>query len=226
MDWLTPDILKPWIDLVVVYGWTLVLFCSFLYFWIKIANWYITKIMKQSSKAEIEQIRKYNIEIDAEENEKSIAKMRAVQMYLSENAEEVFKLGIDQVNVWVNHNGTRIGKFHFIYYSLIAEIMNSGVRSFAENKLTHSQLPYYVFADYENDIEKYGSTFRQAEQLTGTRAALANDFWAKSIYWVPLKGIRGNKIDGIIFFSAMRKPLKNPPEVSYIADDIRWLLLS
>lgn len=50
--------------------------------------------------------------------------MRSIQKYLEDHATELFALGVDRVNVWVNHNGTRIGKFHFIFYSLIAEIVN------------------------------------------------------------------------------------------------------
>ncbi len=218
--------MKPWIDLVVVYGGTLILFSFMLIIAVRIAWARMEIYIETMARPQIEQIRKINLDIDAEENEKSINKMRAIQMYLDENAEDIFAKGIDRVNVWVNHNGTRIGKFHFIFYSLIAEAVNSGAKGFGNSKISPTKLPYYVFADYENEISKNGFVFKQATDLSGTPAAIARDFGSKTIFGLPIRGIREGKMDGILFFSSVREELKKIPEVGRIADDIRALLIS
>lgn len=134
-------------------------------------------------------------------------------------------MGIDRVNVWLNHNGTRIGKFHFIFYSLIAEIVNEGAKGFGNSKIQPSKLPYYIFADYEAEISKNGFVFKQFKELKGTAAAIAKDFVTKTVYGLPVHSINGQKIEGIIFFSSVRDEIKEIPAVTHIANDVRALLV-
>lgn len=133
---------------------------------------------------------------------------------------------MDRVNVWINHNGTRIGDFHFIFYSLIAELVNEGSKSFANSRISPEKLPYYVFADYEKEIAKNGFVFKQAKDLTGAAAAIAKDYGTKTLYGLPVYGIREGKVDGIIFFSSTGKEMEEVPKVARYAEDIRALLIS
>lgn len=222
---MSPNEIKPWIDLIVTYGGTLVLFSAFIYFAIRWAAVKFNMFAQIAKRAEVENVRKINSEIDREENEKSLAKMRAVQLYLSNNMEEIFEKGIDSVNVWLNHNGTRIGKFHFIFYSLIAEVVNDGAKGFGNSKIQPSKLPYYIFADYEEEIMKKGFVFKHFEDLKSTPKAIAKDFGTKSVFGLPIKSISGQKIDGIIFFSAVRDKFEDVPNVQRIADDVRAILV-
>lgn len=222
----SPDTIKPWIDLVIVYGGTLVLFSIFLALLVRVAWWKVNAYIESASRPQIEKIRRIHQEIDAEENEKSIAKMRAIQMYLEEHSDEIFTKGIDRVNVWVNHNGTRAGKFHFIFYSLIAEVVNDGVKGFGNGRISPDKLPYYIFADYENEISKNGYVFKHSRELSGTPAAVAKDVGTKTVYGLPITGIRDGKMDGIIFFSSATVEMKEIPCVDRLANDVRALLIS
>lgn len=88
-----------------------------------------TKFFKDEAKI----ARKYNLEQDEKENQESKSKLKTLQIYLEENQERIYAKGIDRVSVWLNHNGTRNGKIHFIFYSLIAEISKRGLQKHIEN---------------------------------------------------------------------------------------------
>lgn len=222
---LEPNFLKPWFDLLTVYGGTTVLFCSFLYFWIRYMNYVFEGILEKKWKGSIKKVREIHEQLDKEENDRSKQQMRSIQKYLEDHAPELFSMGVDRVNVWVNHNGTRIGKFHFIFYSLIAEIVNRWAKSFGYSHLQWGHLPYYIFSDYEDEINRAGFVFRQREEFTGAAKAMAEDFGTLTLYWVPLNSINGSSVSGILFFSAVHSPLKEIPNVEIHAANIRALLI-
>lgn len=109
---------------------------------------------KYFAKQKAEIYRKYNAEKDEAENRESKERLKKLQLYLEENMERINEKGIDRVSVWLNHNGMRNGKIHFIFYSLIAEISRQGLQKMIENPVGNQKLPYYVFADYEEMIIK------------------------------------------------------------------------
>lgn len=74
-------------------------------------------------KESVQKARELNAEIDERENLESRIRLKSLQLYLEEKKEYIFSLGIDRTNVWINHNGMRNGKIHFIFYSLVAEIV-------------------------------------------------------------------------------------------------------
>ena len=113
---------------------------------------YIDQRYFAKEKAEI--YRKYNAEKDEAENKESKERLKRLQLYLEENKERINNKGIDRVSVWLNHNGMRNGKIHFIFYSLIAEISKQGLQKMIENPVGNQKLPYYVFADYEEMVIK------------------------------------------------------------------------
>lgn len=86
----SPNTLKPWIDLIVVYGGTLVVFSAMLYFGLRYANFYLDLMISKNGRTSIEKIRDIHEDIDKEENERSRAQMRAIQKYLDDQAEYIF----------------------------------------------------------------------------------------------------------------------------------------
>lgn len=221
----SPNTLKPWIDLIIVYGGTLVIFSAMLYFWLRYADFYFDLMVNRNGRKGIEKIREIHEDIDKEENERSRAQMRAIQKYLDDQSEYIFSQWVDRVNVWVNHNGTRAGKFHFIFYSLIAELVNVWVKWFGYSSIHPWRLPYYVFADYEEEISQRWFVFKNDNELIGTPLAIAKDFWTKTVYGLPLSSINGMKVSGIIFFTSVHTHMESIPNVENIANDVRALLI-
>ena len=221
----SPNTLKPWIDLIIVYGGTLVIFSAMLYFWLRYADFYFDLMVNRNGRKGIEKIREIHEDIDKEENERSRVQMRSIQKYLDEQAEYIFAQWVDRVNVWVNHNGTRAGKFHFIFYSLIAELVNTWVKWFGYSNIQPGRLPYYVFADYEEEISNRWFVFKHDYELKWTPLAIAKDFWTKTVYWLPLSSINGMKVSWIIFFTSVHHSMEEIPNIDNIANDVRALLI-
>ena len=80
----------------------------------------------------VEKTREINRQLDEQENFESKQKIKSVQSYLNEKSQELTDKGVDRVSVWINHNGMRNGKIHFIFYSLIAEYSASGLQKFTD----------------------------------------------------------------------------------------------
>jgi len=138
-------------------------------------------------------IREYNMTQDQEENVESKQKLKSLQLYLEDNQQRIYEKGIDRVSVWLNHNGTRNGKIHFIFYSLIAEISRRGLQRFIENPVGNQKLPYYVFADYEEFIiNQNGPVFFQdvKKELNGAAASIAEDLGTKSLLVAPIYNLK------------------------------------
>lgn len=221
----SPNTLKPWIDLIVVYGGTLVMFSAMLFFGLRYANFYLDIVISRNWRKWVEKIREIHEDIDKEENERSRAQMRAIQKYLDDQSDAIFAQWVDRVNVWVNHNGTRAGKFHFIFYSLIAELVNIWVKWFGYSNIQPGRLPYYIFADYEEEISNRWFVFKHDYELKWTPLAIARDFWTKTVYGLPLSSINGVKVSWIIFFTSVHSHMESIPNIDNIANDVRALLI-
>lgn len=185
---------------------------------------YIDQKFFAKSKAEI--YRQYNADKDEAENIESKERLKKLQLYLEDNRERLANKGIDRVNVWLNHNGMRNGKIHFIFYSLIAEISKQGLQKIMENPIGSQKLPYYVFADYEELIIKanWPAFIKNALELKGAAGQIANDLWTKSLIVAPIYNLRGG-IDGLIFFSSVFEYLQEKPKLDNIIIDIRTLFI-
>lgn len=175
----------------------------------------------------VQKTREIHAKIGEEENKKSKARLKKLQLYLEEHWEEIFSTGVDRVSVWLNHNGMRNWKIHFIFYSLVAEITKQGLVKAAENPIGNQKLPYYIFADYEERLMSEGSFFIRdtKEELKGASRSIASDLGTKSMVCSPILSLGGN-IDGIIFFSSAYQGLDERPNLQKISDDIRILFIS
>ncbi len=183
---------------------------------------------KYFAKQKAEVYRKYNADKDEEENRESKERLKKLQLYLEENSERIFNKGIDRVSVWLNHNGMRNGKIHFIFYSLIAEITKQGLQKFMENPIGSQKLPYYVFADYEEMIIKQNwPVFIKSviDELKGASGSISKDLWTKSLIVAPIYNLRGG-IDGLIFFSSVFTHLEDKPKLDNLILDIRALFIA
>lgn len=87
---------------------------------------------KYFSKINTERTREVNRQLDEQENEESKMKIKGVQNYLNDRSADLEAMGIDRTSVWINHNGMRNGKIHFIFYSLIAEFSAPGLQRFTD----------------------------------------------------------------------------------------------
>lgn len=186
---------------------------------------YIDQRYFAKEKAEI--YRKYNAEKDEQENRESKERLKNLQLYLEENRERIQNKGIDRVSVWLNHNGMRNGKIHFIFYSLIAEISRQWLQKMIESPVWSQKLPYYVFADYEEFITKanWPAFIKNApEELQGAAKGICKDLWTKSLIVAPIYNLRGG-IDGLIFFSSVFETLTEMPKLDNIIIDIRSLFI-
>lgn len=181
---------------------------------------------KYFAKQKAEIYRKYNAEKDEAENRESKERLKKLQLYLEENMERINEKGIDRVSVWLNHNGMRNGKIHFIFYSLIAEISRQGLQKMIENPVGNQKLPYYVFADYEEMIIKqnWPVFIQEAKELSGAAGGIAADLGTKSLIVAPIYNLRGG-IDGLIFFSSVFEYLKEKPKLDNLIIDIRALFI-
>lgn len=179
-------------------------------------------------KQKAETFRQYNTEKDELENKESKTRLKKLQLYLEENIENINNKGIDRVSVWLNHNGMRNGKIHFIFYSLIAEITKHWLEKTIENPIWSQKLPYYVFADYEEMVIKANWPVfisNTEKELKGTAKSIAEDFWTKSIIIAPIYNLKWG-IDGLIFFSSVFKYLQEKPELDDLIIDIRSLFIT
>lgn len=86
----SPDLLKQWIDLFVVYGGTLVIFTFIILLVVRLAWAKADSYIESMRRPNVEKIRKIHQEIDAEENENSTRKIKAIQLYLEENMNAIF----------------------------------------------------------------------------------------------------------------------------------------
>lgn len=147
---------------------------------------------KYFSKNDIQKQRDLHAEIDEQENRESKMRLKNLQLYLEEHGEEIFSLGIDRVSVWLNHNGMRNGKIHFIFYSLVAEITKQGLQKVTENPVGNQKLPYYIFADYEDRLMHEGSFFvkNAKEELKGASRSIASDLGTKSMLCMPILNLK------------------------------------
>lgn len=107
---------------------------------------------KWFSEINTEKVRETNRKLDEQENEESKLKIKSVQAYLNDRSDELKAMGVDRTSVWINHNGMRNGKIHFIFYSLIAEFSAMGLQRFTDSQIGSQKLPYYIFAEYEEMI--------------------------------------------------------------------------
>jgi hypothetical protein len=86
----SPDLLKQWIDLVVVYGGTLVIFTFIILIVVRVSWAKVDSYIESLNRPNVEKLRKIHQEIDAEENENSTRKIKAIQLYLEENMNMIF----------------------------------------------------------------------------------------------------------------------------------------
>lgn len=182
---------------------------------------------KYFAKNRAEIYRKYNADTDEEENKESKERLRKLQLYLEENRQRINEKGIDRVSVWLNHNGMRNGKIHFIFYSLIAEISRVGLQKMIENPVGNQKMPYYVFADYEELVikENWPAFITNANvELQGAAKNIAADLGTKSLIVAPIYNFKWG-IDGLIFFSSVFEYLQEKPKLDNIIIDIRTLFI-
>ncbi len=202
------------------FGFSTVFMAGVLFFLYK----YIDQKFFVKQKAEV--FRQYNADKDETENRESKERLKKLQLYLEENRERINEKGIDRVSVWLNHNGMRNGKIHFIFYSLIAEISKQGLQKMIENPIGNQKLPYYVFADYEEMIIKqnWPIFIQEAKELSGAAGGIAADLGTKSLIVAPIYNLRGG-IDGLIFFSSVFEYLQEKPKLDNLIIDIRALFI-
>lgn len=175
----------------------------------------------------IEKARQMNRELDEKENEESKRMIRRIQSYLNDNSQRLNMLWIDRASVWINHNGMRNGKIHFIFYSLIAEYCAYGLSKFADTPVGSQKLPYYIFAEYEEMILQKNWIVFVSDQvaLSQTSKAIAHDQWTQSLVIAPVFNMDW-KIEWMIFFSSVYSKLQAQPEVSDMVSNIRALFIS
>jgi len=189
--------------------------------------WYKYFDKKFFSKKFVEKTRQINRDLDEKENEESKRMIKRVQTYLNWNSEKLHKMWIDRASVWINHNGMRNGKIHFIFYSLIAEFSAYWLSKFADTPVGSQKLPYYIFAEYEEMILQKKWTVFVSDQVTlsETSRAIAHDQWTQSLVIAPVYNMNW-KIEGMIFFSSVFSKLEKQPMVDYMVNDIRALFIS
>lgn len=175
----------------------------------------------------VEKTRQINRDLDEKENEESKRMIRRIQSYLNDNNQKLHKLWIDRASVWINHNGMRNGKIHFIFYSLIAEFSAYGLSKFADTPVGSQKLPYYIFAEYEEMILQRNWIVFVSDQVTlwETSKAIAHDQWTQSLVIAPVFNMKW-KIEWMIFFSSVYSKLKEQPKVDHMVNDIRALFIS
>lgn len=179
------------------------------------------------SKENIEKTREIHRQIDEQENHESKQKIKKIQAYLNEKGGELVDKSVDRVSVWINHNGMRNGKIHFIFYSLIAEYSAPWLQKFTDWPIGSQKLPYYIFAEYEEAITAEGGQVFVSDQeiLWHTSKAIASDLGTKSLVVAPICNMQG-RIDWMIFFSSVFNELDESPEVDQMVADIRAIFIS
>lgn len=207
-------IAKQLIDL----GFQSVFTAFIFYFWFNYIN---TKFFDDKN---IIKMREINNKIDERENINSKRKINNLQSYLQNKSGEIFSMWIDRVSIWLNHNWLRSWKIHFLYYSLVSEIVRPWVQSLLNNCFSTNKVPYYVFAEFENNICEKWFILKHSEELETTWFCVTKDIWTKTIYGLPIIGLNG-KIDWIIFFWGVANKIENIPNVDNIVWDVRAILV-
>jgi len=189
--------------------------------------WYKYFDKKFFSKKFVEKTRQINRDLDEKENEESKRMIKRIQSYLNDNSQKLNSLWIDRASVWINHNGMRNGKIHFIFYSLIAEYSAYWLSKFADTPVGSQKLPYYIFAEYEEMILARNWTVFVSDQIAlwETSKAIAHDQWTQSLVIAPVFNMNW-KIEGMIFFSSVYSKLTAQPEVEDMVSNIRALFIS
>jgi len=180
---------------------------------------------KLFSEENIIKIRDINERIDWEEWEQSRKKIINIQKYLEDNFSKFQEQGIDRCNIWIAHNSIKRGNFHFLYYSLIAEVVASWLELFSQHWISTEKNLHYQFAEYEDRAIWKKPSFAHIEELWQTAYAIAKDLWTKSIYIKAIYNLDW-KVDWIIFFSSVFKKIPKEPKLDKYIDNIRLLFAS
>ena len=202
--------------------WVSMVFIAFcFYFWFKRVN------KKLFNEENVKEIKKINEVIEVKENQLSKNKILNIQLYLEKQINVFEKYKIDRASVWVNHNWTRKGNFHFNYYSLINELtLWNGLKTFVSNIVKPDKVPHYVFSDYETIYnEKWYIFLKDISTVSSTMKHIADDFWTKSVYWFGLKNLDWD-IEWFVLFATVFNYLEEEPtELQQIAENIRIIFL-
>ena len=201
-------------------AWTnLVITAGVLYLAWKYAN---TKLFEEG----VKKARQINNDIEEAETNASQWKIRKIQKYLEDHKSELHEQGIDRCSLFLMHNWTRSGDFHYMYYSLVAEIQADWLETFANHKINMESIPFFTMINYEDKLKEWnGSRFSQdLTDLWPTATQIAKQLWTKSLY---IRGIYDLDWDyiGIMFISSVFEPMEERPNCRKCTENVRALLL-
>ena len=174
-----------------------------------IAYKYIDK--KFFLKDDIKKERKINDELDELEAIESKKQIEAAQEYLQDNIDNFKKMGFDRASIWQNHNGTRKGKFHFLYYSLIAEVVANGLELFSQRIANTERVSHYMFSEYERRAIGSSPHLAQLSELGQTAKNIWEDLWTKTIYVRAIYNTKG-WVDWLFLLSSVYNEVEKDPE--------------
>ena len=214
------DLIKSLAD----FGFSTIFIAGVLFFLYKYIDRRFFTTEQAQEQAKI--MREYNQELDDQKNARSKERLKTLQKYLEENQEKLHDRGVDRVSVWINHNGVRNGNIHFIFYSIVAEITGRGLSRTSDSPTGNQRLPYYVFSDFEEMVEKEGREvfIPDTSTLTGAGKNITKDLGTQSVTVVPIYNLKRG-IDGLIFFSAVFQKQFEKPELRNMINDIRALFI-
>lgn len=216
------NIISWFANLLMDVGFTSVFVAIMMYFWFKYFN------KKLFSTENIQKARDINDALDAKENIESKIKIGNVQKYLESHKEEIFNTWVDRYNIFLMHNWTRAGHFHYIYYSLISWISKSGLEDFSNTKVKMDRVPYYALVAYEKHLLGNNWEFF-TNKIEGdvwiSASAIAEDLWTKSLYVKWLTDINWEYI-WLIFASSVFDTIEKKPNLDIFNDNVRALLVN
>jgi len=215
--------IKDIVTMLVDIGFQATFVAGIFYIWFKYAN------KKLFSEENMQKARDINDKLDKEENDISRERIAKLQKYLDEHWQEFFDQWIDRVSVWLNHNWTRKGKVHFLYYSLVAETVSNWLERFDKFHIKLEKLPYYMFAEYEEKVhnEHLDYFIKDIKELWPSAISIAKDTGAKSMYIRALDNVDW-WIDWLLFCSYVFEKAKENPlkKVRKQIANIRTLFLN
>lgn len=207
------------INLLLNTGVNILLLAFLFYFWFKYLN---TRFFEEW----VKKARKINNDIEEAETEESKERIRKIQQYLEDHKEELRKEWIDRCSLFLMHNWTRSGEFHYMYYSLVAEVQADWLESFANHKVNMGRIPFFTMINYEDKIKEWGGSWfsRDLKDLWPTAQQIAKQLWTKSLYIRGIYDLEWEYI-GIMFISSVFTQMNERPNCKKCVDNVRALLI-